>query len=182
VEFSFQKSIELPIKAASTDARYRTNFSGTMTGVLIAIHISPTAGTLPHAVEHVRVLAGRGIEGDRYGFGCGTFSPNAGQRDVTLIEEEALAQFSHEYQCSLDAAESRRNLLTRGVRLNDLVGREFLVGSIPMRGLRLCEPCTHLARLTSAPVLPGLVHRGGLYAEILKDGELRAGDPISVTM
>jgi len=151
-----------------------------MQSVLVAIYISPAPGTLPTAVHTARVIAGRGIEGDRYAASCGTFSANSGQRNVTLIEEEALADFGREYGHALSAAESRRNLLTRGVRLNELVGRDFLVGSVPMRGLRLCEPCTHLARLTSAPVLPGLVHRGGLYAQILRDGELMPGDVINV--
>ena len=97
---------------------------------------------------------------------------------MTLIEIEALEEFRREYAASVDAAKSRRNLLTRGVRLNELVGCDFLVGGVPMRGLRLCEPCSHLARLTSSPVLPGLVRRGGLYAEILEDGMLVVGDSI----
>ena len=151
-----------------------------MTGVLVAIYVSPSAGTLPHSVQSARTITGRGLDGDRYAAGCGTFSPNSGQRDVTLIEAEALEQFVHDYDHALDAAQCRRNLLTRGVRLNELVGCDFLVGTIPMRGLRLCEPCGHLARLTSAPVLPGLVHRGGLYAQILQDGELRVGDSIVI--
>ena len=91
-----------------------------------------------------------------------------------------LERFVRETGHPMDAALSRRNLLTRGIRLNDLVGREFSVGGIRMLGLRLCEPCTHLARLTGMPVLPGLVHRGGLYAQILEDGELSVGDPIVV--
>jgi hypothetical protein len=149
-----------------------------MTAQLVAIYISPTAGTLPHSVLRARAQAGRGLDGDRYAAGAGTFSVNAGVRDVTLIEEEALAQFEREHGQPLDAAQSRRNLLTRGVRLNDLVGVDFLVGAVPMRGLRLCEPCTHLARLTFPAALPGLVHRGGLYAQILQDGELTVGDAI----
>jgi MOSC domain-containing protein YiiM len=99
---------------------------------------------------------------------------------VTLIEIEAIEQFAREYGHALDAAQSRRNLVTRGVRLNDLVGVEFFVGKVPMRGLRLCEPCAHLARLVAAPVLPGLIKRGGLYAQVLQDGVLAVGDPISI--
>ncbi len=151
-----------------------------MTPILAAIYISPSATVLPHAVQSVRALAGRGLEGDRYALGSGTFSANSGQRDITLIEAEALEQFVRDYSHPLDAAQSRRNLLTRGVRLNELVGCDFFVGAVPMRGLRLCEPCSHLARLTSSPVLPGLVHRGGLYAQILADGELTVGNSISV--
>lgn len=151
-----------------------------MAGELLAIFLCPAATAEPHRVESARVFAGRGIEGDRYTEGRGTFSANAGRRDITLIEEEALEQFAWDYGCKLEASLSRRNLLTRGVRLNDLVGQEFFVGAVAMRGLRLCEPCAHLARLTGLPVLPGLIRRGGLYAEILQDGEVREGDVIGV--
>ncbi len=149
-------------------------------GLLLAIYIAPSAGILPHSVPQIRALAGRGLVGDRYALGCGTFSANPGARDVTLVEAEAIEDFVREYHQPLDPAEARRNLLTRGLCLNDLVGRDFRVGPVAMRGLRLCEPCAHLARLTSKQVLPGLVHRGGLYAKILADGELNSGDVISV--
>jgi len=151
-----------------------------MAGHLAAIYLSPAAAVLPHSVQRARALAGLGLEGDRYALGCGTFSGNSGARDVTLIEAEALDQFAADYGHPLSPAESRRNLITHGVRLNELVGCEFRIGAVPLRGLRLCEPCTHLARLTSALVLPGLVHRGGLYAQILHDGEFAVGDSIVV--
>lgn len=151
-----------------------------MAGQLIGIYISASPSVLPHSVQRIQALAGRGLDGDRYATGCGTFSAYTGARDVTLIEAEALEQFVREYEQPLDAAQSRRNLLTRGVRLNELIGCDFFVGGVRMRGLRLCEPCTHLARLTSPPVLPGLVRRGGLYAQILEDGELTVGDAIKV--
>jgi MOSC domain-containing protein YiiM len=148
--------------------------------ILAGIYISASTNTLPLSVRCARAVAGRGLEGDRYALGCGTFSTSPGRRDVSLIEAEALDEFVLGYGHTIGAAQSRRNLLTRGVRLNELVGCDFLVGAVPMRGLRLCEPCGHLARLTSAPVLPGLVHRGGLYAQILKDGELTVGDSIYI--
>jgi len=152
-------------------------------GQLIGIYISREATVLPQAVPRIRAWAGRGLEGDRYAEGRGTFSKQKGARDVTLIEIEALEQFARDYHDpSLDGAQSRRNLLTRGVRLNDLVGCDFSVGGVPMRGLRLCEPCAHLGRLTPSKVLPGLVHRGGLYAQILQDGEIAVGDPITITI
>ncbi|MEK0451689.1 MAG: hypothetical protein RL088_3957 [Verrucomicrobiota bacterium] len=151
-----------------------------MNAFLAGIYISPTATALPTAVDSVRALAGRGLDGDRYAMGCGTFSDRPGRRDVTLIEAEEIERFSRESGHAFDAAMSRRNLLTSGVRLNDLVGREFHVGPVLLRGLRLCEPCTHLERVTGLPVLAGLVHRAGLYAEILNDGELRIGDTIVV--
>jgi hypothetical protein len=147
-------------------------------GRVVAIYIAAKAEELPHAVERVRVLPGYGLDGDRYAAGLGTFSDRKGRRDVSLIESEAIEAFERESRTSLSAAESRRNILTRGVRLNDLVGHEFQVGEVRMRGLRLCEPCTHLVRLTHPQTLRGLVHRGGLYAAILSEGELAVGDPI----
>jgi MOSC domain-containing protein YiiM len=148
-------------------------------GTVLAIYIAPKAEELPRAVERVRAMPGRGLYGDRYAVGIGTFSNHKGQRDVSLIESEAIEAFERESETSLSAAESRRNVLTRGVRLNDLVGKEFQVGNVRLLGLRLCEPCTHLVRLTRQPAtLRGLVHRGGLYAAILIEGELAVGDPI----
>jgi MOSC domain-containing protein YiiM len=147
-------------------------------GTVLAIYVAPKAEELPHAVERVRAFPGRGLDGDRYAAGIGTFSTHKGQRDVSLIESEAIEAFERESGTSLSAAESRRNVLTRGVLLNDLVGKEFQVGDVRMRGLRLCEPCTHLVRLTHPATLRGLVHRGGLYAAILNEGEVAVGDSI----
>jgi MOSC domain-containing protein YiiM len=148
-------------------------------GTVVAIHIAAKPEELPHAVERVWALPGRGLEGDRYAAGIGTFSNHKGQRDVSLIESEAIEAFERESGTSLSAAEARRNVLTRGVRLNELVGKEFQVGRVRMLGLRLCEPCTHLVRLTKNPAtLRGLVHRGGLYAAILNEGEVMVGDSI----
>jgi MOSC domain-containing protein YiiM len=146
---------------------------------LLAIYISSQAESPMHSVTRAQALAGKGLDGDRYAAGGGTFSTWKGPRDVTLIEIEAVESFAREYAVSADPALLRRNLVTRGIRLNDLVGCEFMVGALPLRGVRLCEPCTHLARVTQLPVLPGLVKKGGLYAEILRDGELAVGDPIS---
>lgn len=147
-------------------------------GTVIAIYVASRAEELPHSVERVRALPNQGLEGDRYAKGIGTFSSHKGQRDVSLIESEAIEAFESDSGTPLTAAEIRRNVLTRGVRLNDLVGREFQVGAVRMRGLRLCEPCTHLVRLTHPATLRGLVHRGGLYAAILNEGEIAVGDPI----
>ena len=145
---------------------------------LLGIYVAAKAAEMPRSVERVRALAGRGLEGDRYAAGIGTFSERLGKRDVTLIESEALEAYTRESGQKLSAAEARRNLLTQGVRLNDLVGREFQVGTVRLRGLRLSEPCTHLMRLTRPGTLRGLVHRGGLVAEVLCDGELAVGDKI----
>jgi MOSC domain-containing protein YiiM len=145
---------------------------------LLGIYLAARPLELPRSVERVRAIAGKGLEGDRYAAGTGTFSDRPGKRDVTLIETEALEAYERESGKRLSGAESRRNLLTQGVRLNDLVGRDFQVGAVRMRGLRWSEPCTHLARLTHPETLGGLVHRGGLVAEVLNDGELQVGDGI----
>ncbi len=151
-----------------------------MSAQLVGIFIAEVATELPQPRERVRALAGRGLEGDRYANGVGTFSDHPGQRDVTLIEAEALEAYERESGQSLSPAESRRNLITRGVRLNELVERTFRVGPLRLRGLRLSEPCTHLARLTHSGTLPGLACRAGLVAAILEDGELTVGDAIEI--
>jgi MOSC domain-containing protein YiiM len=165
-----------------TPLREPTGYSRVMNAParLLGIYVAAKAAELPRSVERVRALAGRGLEGDRYAAGIGTFSDRPGKRDVTLIESEALEAYQRESGKKLSAAEARRNLLTQGVRLNDLVGREFQVGAVRLRGLRLSEPCTHLVRLTHPGTLRGLVHRGGLVAEVVNDGELKVGDLVKV--
>jgi MOSC domain-containing protein YiiM len=133
------------------------------------------------ALTSVRAVRSRGLEGDRYFSGHGTFSKTPQQPDyeLTLIEEEAIEDFARESRLVFTAAHARRNVVTRGVALNDLVGREFTIGEVRIRGLRLCEPCHYLAKTTFPSVLRGLVHRGGLRAQILSDGLLRVGDPVT---
>jgi MOSC domain-containing protein YiiM len=135
-------------------------------------------------VPEVRAVPGRGLEGDRYFTGTGFYSqrPGAGGREVTLIETESvegLARGSGDARAiALSPVQTRRNIATAGVPLNHLVDREFWVGPVLMRGVRLCEPCKHLEELTEPGVMAGLVHRGGLRAEILSEGTIRPGDPI----
>lgn len=130
----------------------------------------------------VRAVPGRGLAGDRYFSGTGTFSPHPQKPDfeLTLIQKEHIDAFASGAGIAFTARDARRNLVTVGLDLNSLVGREFRVGSVLIRGIRLCEPCGHLARLTSAEVLRGLVHKGGLRAQIVTEGEIRVGDPINV--
>ena len=131
------------------------------------------------SVPEVRAVPGKGLEGDRYFRGEGSFSKNpGGGREVTLVASEVLSLLEREHGIRLDPAETRRNLITSGVTLNDLVGKVFQVGGIRMRGVRLAEPCDHLERLTQPGVLKGLVHRAGLRADILDEGVLRVGDEI----
>jgi MOSC domain-containing protein YiiM len=150
-------------------------------GTVEAIFIAPEAEALPAPVDAVNAVSGKGLEGDRYFDDDGTFSddPRSDGRDITLIEAEAVEGLARDTGIVLDAAEARRNVLTRGVALNDLVGRRFTVGEIECVGRRLCDPCSHLEKLTRPGVLKGLVDRGGLRADIVRGGAIRPGDALT---
>ena len=139
-----------------------------------AIQIAPVPHQAMSRLDQVEAIPGVGLAGDHH-----TRKPKPGAgRELTLIETEALAALAREYGVEISHAESRRNLLTEGIALNHLVGREFAIGEVRAIGIELCEPCGHLARLTGKKVKPALVHRGGLRAEILSPGTIRPGDAI----
>jgi MOSC domain-containing protein YiiM len=149
-------------------------------GKLIGIYMAARATADLQGFPEAEAVAGRGLVGDRYCVKEGTFSPKGGvDREVTLIESEALAGLEREYGIALAPARARRNLLTEGVPLNHLVGKEFRVGEVVLRGIKLCEPCAHLQKLTVEGVLKGLAHRGGLRAQIVRGGKLREGDTVA---
>jgi MOSC domain-containing protein YiiM len=139
-----------------------------VSGSVEGIHVAAVESELPQAVDAVDVTAD-GVVGDRYG----------AARDLTLIEAEALEALRADTGIELSAAESRRQVLTRGVSLNDLVGERFTVGGVECVGQELCEPCRHLQRLTRPEVLRGLVHRGGLRADIVSGGRIAVGDAVA---
>jgi hypothetical protein len=142
------------------------------------IAVAPAAEAPMRVVEQATARAGHGLEGDRYFAGEGTFSnPHARGHDLTLIEAEALEALALPGG-PLPFEAARRNLVTRGIDLNALVGRRFRVGDVECAGQRLCEPCAHLARLTEPGTLRALVHRGGLRADVLGHGLIRVGDPV----
>jgi len=150
---------------------------------LVGIYVAPTGGAPMATRDRVDAIAGRGLRGDRYADATGTYSGTGRDaRDITLIEREAIdAVRTEDTGIHVHEQDTRRNLVTQGVALNHLVGRTFRVGTVRMRGLRLAEPCAYLEQLTGlAGVRAALVHRGGLRAEILDDGELHVGDVITV--
>jgi MOSC domain-containing protein YiiM len=133
-----------------------------------AINIGPAHAIAP--VDSVSAHAGKGLAGDRHFYGPGARPGQA----LTLIEAEALADVH------LTGAESRRQVVVRGVRLNDLVGRSFRVGDVQCMGVELCEPCLHLQQMTRPGIIKELIHRGGLNADILTDGLISVGDSVLV--
>jgi MOSC domain-containing protein YiiM len=148
-------------------------------GSVEAIFLVPSAGAAPRPVEEAAAIAGRGLEGDRYFAGDGTYYADGKDgQDLTLIEAEAIEGLVRESGIELGPGESRRNVVTRGIALNDLVGRRFRVGDVECEGRRLCDPCSYLEKLTEPGVLKGLVDRGGLRADILRGGRIAVGDEV----
>jgi len=155
-------------------------------GTVVSLHIAQEASAPMTCITEVRAFPGRGLEGDRYFTGTGFYSKTSsyGGREVTLIEIESVeALFSgvlnadgEQLGVKVTAAETRRNIATCRVPLNHLVDREFYVAAVLMRGTRLFEPCKHLEDLTQHGVMSGLIHRGGLRAQILTEGLIRVGD------
>lgn len=155
-----------------------------MTAVVAAIYTTAASGAPLHAVAEATLEAGKGLVGDRYYFGVGTFSktPAAPDSEVTLIEGEEIQRFNEIQGSSKAAGEFRRNIVTSGIRLNSLVGRQFSVGSAVLEGIRLCEPCGYLAGFVSPAVVESMVHRAGLRARIVSGAVIRPGDRIEIGM
>jgi MOSC domain-containing protein YiiM len=152
-----------------------------ISAVLCGIFIAPRARQPLAAVREVRAVPGVGLEGDRYGLRRGSMSRWPGPaRQVSLIEQEAIDLLLAEHSIDLDDGRSRRNLVTRGIALADLIKRRFRIGDVLLRGAGPCLPCRHLERLTQPGVFEALKGRGGLRAEVLEEGTLRVGDPIVV--
>ena len=148
-------------------------------GTVLSIQIAADKADKLGNLEQIRAIEGMGLEGDRYFKRTGTYSDKHDEsREATFIEAEALEALARDYRVELKAVESRRNICTRGVALNHLVGREFKVGEAVFRGIRLCEPCSHLEQVSGKQVRKGLIHRGGLRARIVKSGLVRVGDDV----
>jgi len=146
--------------------------AATGSGTVAALLVAPAAEAPLVPVDEVAAIAGRGLEGDRYAAGQGTFSGRGRGYELTLVEAEVLDEID------LPWAEARRNIVTRGISLNALVGRRFRVGSVECVGRRLAEPCSHLEKLARPGLLRPLVHRGGLRADIASGGRIEVGDEV----
>jgi MOSC domain-containing protein YiiM len=145
-------------------------------GTVESIHVAAERRAMPDPHERVSVVAGRGIEGDYHSV---PHEPGDG-KDLTLIAAEAVERLADEHHIRLAPGESRRQVTTRGIDLNALVGKRFRVGEVEAVGVELCEPCMVLARLTGEfGVLRGLAHRGGLRADVVTGGRISVGDTVS---
>lgn len=145
---------------------------------LEAIYLCENAGDLPRSVAAVAALAGQGLEGDRYCRGQGTWSHWPGDgRQLTLIEAAVVEQIERDF--GIPAPGLRRNLVVSGVLLNELVGRDFSIGQVRLRGVRLCDPCAYLEKITVPGVAAALAKRGGLRADILVGGQIQVGDTLN---
>lgn len=150
-------------------------------GFVEGIFVAPGAGKPLVEVPEVQAFAGKGIDGDRYYLGIGEFSKKPGFRHLTLIESEAIDALARDYGMQLIPGETRRNIITRGVPLNHLVGVEFSMGDVRLIGKKLCEPCEHLEKVSGREgIRVALKHRGGLRVDILNDGVIRKGDPVEL--
>ncbi|MGI9615412.1 MAG: MOSC domain-containing protein [Acidimicrobiales bacterium] len=149
------------------------------TGELLHIHIAERAGEPMRALEQAHLVAGVGIDGDRYATELGYYSANPDVREVTLIESETLEALARDHDLHLDPVEHRRNLTTRSVALNHLVGQRFRVGEVVLEGGRLNTPCAYLDDLLGKKVFRKLVHRSGLNCRIITGGTIKPGDQIT---
>jgi MOSC domain-containing protein YiiM len=152
------------------------------TGKLLAIAVARTAKGPMERVESIEAVAGEGLRGDRYGAGIGAAQFKGRRKpenEVTLIAREAIEAANDEFNYIIDHLETRRNLLTEGVPLNDFVGKSFRVGEVVLKGLELCEPCGYLEKRTFAGIKTALKHRGGLRCCVLQGGQIQVGDPIT---
>ena len=151
------------------------------TGTVVALFTVDRMSAPMKKMEQLNALAGRGIEGDRYLLGAGTYSkkPEPG-RQVTLIKSEILDWLKKEFDITVKPEECRRNVVTRDVEINELIGTEFFVGEVRLRAHRITQPCIYLENLLSQPGLyQALWDNGGISCEIMTDGVIKEGDIIT---
>jgi MOSC domain-containing protein YiiM len=150
-------------------------------GIVAYIHIAPEAAKPMQSLHAAEIIAGQGIAGDRYALKLGHYShyPKPG-RHLTLIEVEVLADIAHQLGNRFSPHDSRRNITTRGLRLNPLVGKKLQIGPVLLEVMRLCDPCAYLQELVGLPVLKPLVDGGGIRCDVITGGIIRVGDAIMV--
>lgn len=147
-------------------------------GTVVSILMAAEAEGDLHRLSEAEAVAGRGLVGDRYQAGVGTFSnPHGRGHDLTLIEQDVIDDLRGVF-AGYRAEDTRRNIVASGIALNELVGWRFRIGEVECVGQRLCEPCAHLDRIAVRGALRPLVHRGGLRADVVTSGRIAVGDPV----
>jgi MOSC domain-containing protein YiiM len=149
------------------------------TGSLTGIWLTPGTAAPMRRVPSGRLLAGRGLEGDRYALGAGTWVryPDL-EKQLTLIDVDDIAAIARETRAELSAGDLRRNLATTRIDLPSLVGGWFAVGEVLLFGMKRCPPCAHLERMTGVRLIKAMVHRGGINAAVFVGGSIREGDAV----
>jgi len=145
---------------------------------VLSLYISPERRKPMVEVKEIHAVESCGIDGDRFFRDTASGKTESPSSQITLIESEALEALKRVYEVELAPEETRRNVVTQGVPLNHLVNREFQVGDAVLKGIKLCEPCDHLEGMTRPGIKKGLIHRGGLRAQIIKSGMIKAGDQV----
>ena len=145
-------------------------------GSVVAIFTAPERSVPLVSRDEVKAVAGKGLEGDRYFNADGW---DEAKKELTLVEIEAVEAASREYELDIRPEDMRRQIVTKGVALNHLVGKEFHVGEVHLKGVKIANPCSHLQKVTGKKVLKPMMHRGGLKAKILATGTIKVGDPIT---
>jgi MOSC domain-containing protein YiiM len=152
---------------------------GAASGRVAGLWVAARAREPMAALRSARLMAGLGVDGDRYAVRRGTWSGYPPQeQQLTLIAREGLEAFALQAGEPLRPELTRRNVLTEGVALDELIGERFLVGTALCRGIKACEPCRHLERLTGRTLLRALAGRGGINAEVLEGGRVSVGSPV----
>jgi len=150
-------------------------------GTLTEIWTTPAAAAPMRRQPRGRLLPGLGLDGDRYALGGGTWARYpALEKQLTLIDRDAVAAVAAEIGADLSPGDTRRNLVTVGVDLAGLVGRWFTVGDALLFGMKRCPPCVHLERLTGNRLVKAMVHRGGINAAVFTGAEIAEGAPVEV--
>jgi MOSC domain-containing protein YiiM len=147
-------------------------------GTVEHIHVAPERAAPVHAVESIELVKRLGVIGDRNQLAPGEWDDTHIGEELTLVEAESLENLARDHDIHLNPGDTRRNVTTRGIQLNDLVGKRFRVGEVIAEGVELCEPCTHLQSLLGKPIIRPLVHRAGLRALLLNSGTIRIGDQV----
>jgi len=147
-------------------------------GTVEHIHIARLRSGPVEAVPSIDLVKGAGILGDRNEIKPGEWDASHIGEELTLVESESLERLGREHGIHLQPGDTRRNLTTRGISLNGLLGRRFRVGEVVAEGVELCEPCTHLQSMLGKPIIRPLVHRAGLRALLVNSGSISVGDEI----